>query len=446
MARQTYGENLSPGERSPAPYAASAVPSRGREFAEPECPTRSPFQRDRDRIIHSTPFRRLLHKTQVFVYHEGDHYRTRLTHSLEVAQIARTIARQLRLDEDLAEALALAHDLGHSPFGHAGERALHRLMADAGGFDHNAQSLKTVMRLERKYSGFDGLNLTWESLEGLAKHNGPVPAGAREGERGVEIAGADCRPETASLPLPEPGNLPVKSRHTDHGAPPPLDPVAKVARLLRNLPELELSHQASAEAQVAALADDIAYVSHDTDDGLRAGLLSIDALTEAPLISGIARRALSGGFHSLDTTRAIYEIVRSMITLMVQDCVRESRRRLGQIAPASPDEIRAAPAGAVAFSAPVDTEIKALKRLLFGRVYRHERVMRVMGEAERLVEDLFGRYVAEPDEMPEVWRAVARGRDGRRLKRLVGDFVSGMTDRMAIAEHRRMFDATPDLR
>lgn len=439
MAGQSYGEDLKPGERAPAMYAASAIPSRGREFPEPPCPTRSPFQRDRDRIIHSTPFRRLLHKTQVFVYHEGDHYRTRLTHSLEVAQIARTIARQLRLDEDLAEALALAHDLGHSPFGHAGERALDRVMAEAGGFDHNAQSLKMVMRLERKYSGFDGLNLTWESLEGLAKHNGPVASALRQASNTVveELA-------LAALPLPEPEPAVLKA-----GADTPsnrVHPVAKVAALLHHLPDLALSQQASAEAQVAALADDIAYVSHDVDDGLRAGLLSIEALSVAPLVDKIAARAMSGGFHSLDTTRAIYEIIRSMITLMVSDCVEESRRRLARLAPQSPDEIRAADAPVVAFSGPVADAITSLKRMLFRKVYRHERVMRVMSDAEALVEALYGRYVAAPDEMPEVWRAVARGRDGRRLKRLVGDFVSGMTDRMALAEHRRLFDATPDLR
>ena len=223
-----YGARLAPGERLPAPYAASALPSRGRRHAEPACPTRSEFQRDRDRVLHSTAFRRLTHKTQVFLYHEGDHYRTRLTHSLEVAQIARTIARQLRLDEDLAEALALAHDLGHPPFGHAGERALDLVMRDYGGFDHNAQSFRVVTRLESKYLGFDGLNLTWETLEGLAKHNGPVPAGS---------------------------------------------PVAKVAQSCEAWISLGLDRWPSAEAQAAAIADDIAYVNHDIDDGLRAGLL-----------------------------------------------------------------------------------------------------------------------------------------------------------------------------
>jgi dGTPase len=402
MSGNDYGAALKPGERAPAGYAASAVASRGREHAEPECPTRSPFQRDRDRIIHSTPFRRLLHKTQVFVFHEGDHYRTRLTHSLEVAQIARTIARQLRLDEDLAEALALAHDLGHSPFGHAGERALDAVMAGYGGFDHNAQSLKVVMRLERKYRGFDGLNLTWEALEGLAKHNGPV--------------------------MDEQGSA-----------------VGKVARLLKPWRSLQLEQHASAEAQVAALADDIAYVSHDTDDGLRAGLLEMSDLTQAPFAGGVAQRVLASG-GDLEDSRATYELTRAMITMMVSDCVAETRRRLALLSPGTPDDIRAAGGQVVAFSELLGGDILELKAFLFQRVYRHERVMRVMGGAEQVVGDLFQLYLREPRLLPEAWQSAVRSREGRRLARLVADFVAGMTDRLAIAEHRRLFDATPELR
>ena len=402
MSGDDYGAALEPGERAPASYAASAAPSRGREYHEPECPTRSPFQRDRDRIIHSTPFRRLLHKTQVFVYHEGDHYRTRLTHSLEVAQIARTIARQLRLDEDLAEALALAHDLGHSPFGHAGERALARLMADYGGFDHNAQSLKVVMRLERKYLGFDGLNLTWETLEGLAKHNGPI--------------------------------------NDSHGS-----AVAKVGRLLEHWRSLHLEQHASAEAQVAALADDIAYVSHDTDDGLRAGLLEMSDLERAPFAGSIAQRVFQDGGPS-DTSRGIYELTRAMITIMISDCVAETRQRLRELAPEGPDDIREAGRPVVAFSDQVAGDIGDLKAFLFYRVYRHERVLRIMGDAERVVEELFLRYLSEPALLPEAWQAYLDELDGRRLARFVADFVAGMTDRLAIAEHRRLFDATPELR
>lgn len=403
MSQVDYGAGLKPGERSPGIYAASAVPSRGREHKEAECPMRSPFQRDRDRILHSAPFRRLLHKTQVFVFHEGDHYRTRLTHTLEVAQIARTIARQLRLDEDLAEALALAHDLGHSPFGHAGERALDRLMADYGGFDHNAQSLKVVMRLERKYREFDGMNLTWEALEGLAKHNGPVFDQKRSA-------------------------------------------VAKVAALLNPWQKLELDQFASGEAQVAALADDIAYVSHDIDDGLRAGLLGLEDLENAPMAGELIRRLRADDRLSSETSRAIYEITRVMITVMVSDCVQESRRRLAQLQPNSPDDIRSAGRETIAFSEGLQAEIHALKTFLFERVYRHKRVMKVMDEAELVVEDLFRSYRADPRLMPEGWKNAAFEREGRHLARLVGDFVAGMTDRMAEAEHRRLFDVTPDLR
>jgi dGTPase len=399
---EDYGERLPPGTRSLAPYAASAVPSRGREHSEAECATRSAFQRDRDRILHSTPFRRLTYKTQVFVFHEGDHYRTRLTHSLEVAQIARTIARQLRLDEDLAEALALAHDLGHSPFGHAGERALDRALADYGGFDHNAQSLRVVMRLERKYLGFDGLNLTWETLEGLAKHNGPRAA----------------RPD---------------------------DPVAKVVRVLERWRSLELDQHASAEAQVAALSDDIAYVNHDIDDALRAGLLSISDLMGAPLAGEIATGVRTNS-EGLDDPRVIYEITRRMITVMIADCVAHARQRLKALAPASPDDIRRADRPVIAFSPQLEEGIIALKQYLFDRVYRHPRVMRVMTRAETIVCDLFDRYLAEPSELPPAWQSAARSLDSRHYARLVGDFVAGMTDRLAIAEHRRLFDATPELR
>lgn len=397
-----YGAGLTPGERRLAAYAASAVPSRGRQVAEPACPTRSPFQRDRDRVLHATAFRRLTHKTQVFVFHEGDHYRSRLTHSLEVAQIARTIARQLRLDEDLAEALSLAHDLGHSPFGHAGERALEAAMHDYGGFDHNAQSLRVVTRLERKYMGFDGLNLTWEALEGLAKHNGPV-----------------AESEAPAL--------------------------HKAARRIETWRSLELDQWASAEAQVAAIADDIAYVSHDIDDGLRAGLLALSDLTAEPLVGPAARAAL-GVAGTADAGRRIYEVTRRMITLMIADVVAEARRRLAALAPESPDDIRAAGRGMVGFSPAMAGDVAALKAFLFARVYRHERVMRVMTAAEAIVRDLFGRYLRSPADMPPSWTEGAADLGERALARRVGDFVAGMTDRYAIAEHRRLFDATPDLR
>ncbi|WP_072390233.1 deoxyguanosinetriphosphate triphosphohydrolase [Hyphomicrobium sp. CS1GBMeth3] len=397
-----YGGALAPGERSPAPYAASAVASRGRHFPEPDCPTRSPFQRDRDRILHSTAFRRLIHKTQVFVFHEGDHFRTRLTHSLEVAQIARTISRQLRLDEDLAEALALAHDLGHPPFGHAGERALDKLMARFGGFDHNAQSLRVVMALERKYLAFDGLNLTWEALEGLAKHNGPI----------------------------------VDALH---------EPVRKVIRKLEAWQSLDPARWASGEAQAAALADDIAYVTHDIDDGLRAGLLTLEDLAKAPLAGSIVE-ALPAGEGQGRRSRLTYEVTRRMITLLIHDVVQESRARLAALGPRSPDDIRGAGDAVVAFSPRVAADLKALKAFLMQRVYRSRKVMHVMDEAEALIARLFERYLEDASALPDAWRAAQDGLSERTRARVIADFVAGMTDRYAIDQHRLLFDATPELR
>lgn len=398
-----YGASLKPGERCPGPYAASCIASRGRRHPEPECTTRSPFQRDRDRILHSTAFRRLTYKTQVFIYHEGDHYRTRLTHTLEVAQIARTIARQLRLDEDLAEALALAHDLGHSPFGHAGERALDTAMRPFGGFDHNAQSIRVVTALERKYLDFDGLNLTWEMLEGLSKHNGPVE------DRGHAVA--------------------------------------KTVRAIEAWQSLDLDKWASAEAQVASLSDDIAYLSHDVDDGLRAGLLTFDMLEGVPLAGTTAHAVLQQAGANA-ASRAIYEITRRMITLMVADVVSESRRRLAELQPASPDDIRSAGGATIAFSSTMSDGMAELKRFLFAKVYHHPRVMRVMEGAETIVADLFARY-ANPGShsaLPAAWVETMRGLDPRHQARLAADYLAGQTDRYAIAEHRRLFAETPELR
>jgi dGTPase len=396
-----YGESLRPGERAPALYAASATPSRGRLHAEPDCTTRSPFQRDRDRVLHSSAFRRLAYKTQVFLPHEGDHYRTRLTHTLEVAQIARTIARQLRIDEDLAETIALAHDLGHSPFGHAGERALATAMHGFGGFDHNAQSVRVVTQLERKYLAFDGLNVTWETLEGLVKHNGPV--------RG------------------------------DEGA------VAKVVRRFDGWQSLELDKWASAEAQVASLADDIAYLSHDVDDGLRAGLISLASLSDTPLVGSIAREVAALG-RDAEASRSIYEITRRMITVMVADVIAESRRRLASLAPASADDIRAARGATVAFSEQTFADLTQLRRFLFKSVYHHRKVLDVMERAEQIVRDLFARYYGDPQALPEDWREAFLSLDPQGRARLACDFLAGQTDRYAIAEYRRLFDATAELR
>ena len=408
MAASTAKQSAAEAARQPglprplAAYATRAELSAGRVHSEPACPMRTPFQRDRDRIVHATAFRRLTYKTQVFVFHEGDHYRSRLTHSLEVAQIARAIARMLGLDEDLAEALALAHDLGHPPFGHAGERALYAAMAPYGGFDHNAQSFKVVTRLERKYASFDGLNLTFETLEGLAKHNGPLVApghGQSVLHQAIGEAGLTGR--------------------------------------------LHLTLCAPAEAQAAAIADDIAYSSHDLDDGLRAGLLSLDDLAEVPLAGPFVRQLPRQG---VETQRAIYEINRRIITDMIDDVVRSSRTRLAALACPSLDAVRMAAEPMVALSLERRADVEGLQDYLFANVYRHPRVMAVMAAAETIVHQLFERYLREPTLMPEPWNAAAEAASEAARAGVVADFVAGMTDRYAIKEHRRLFDATPELR
>ncbi|MEM1371594.1 MAG: deoxyguanosinetriphosphate triphosphohydrolase [Pseudomonadota bacterium] len=401
-----YGADLAAGERRLAPYAASAIASRGRRFEEPECPTRSAFQRDRDRILHAAAFRRLTYKTQVFVYHEGDHFRSRLTHSLEVAQIARTITRQLCLDEDLAETLALAHDLGHSPFGHAGEHALNEMTQDVGGFDHNAQSLRVVTALERRHPDFDGLNLTFESLEGLAKHNGPV------GDAG--------------------------------------NPVAKALAQLSDWRDFELAMQASAEAQIAALSDDIAYVSHDIDDALRAGLLDFQRLSEAPLPDAVGSIVQAAGRSSSAVAdhgeaRQIYQVTRLLITLLISDVVAEGRRRMAQNGVRTSEDIRAAHEAVIAFSEPMRATVLELKAFLFENVYRHPAIVRTMEQAQGIVRDLFAHYLRDPSSMQVDWAQASFGLEPRAKARLVSDFVAGMTDRFAVREHRRLFDVTPEL-
>jgi len=396
--------------RGRAPYASDPARSRGRLVVEPPSPSRSDFRRDCDRIIHSTAFRRLKYKTQVFVFHEGDHYRTRLTHTLEVQQIARSIARALGLDEDLAEALALAHDLGHPPFGHAGERALDECLAGAGGFDHNAQTLRVVTSLERRYAQFDGLNLTWETLEGLVKHNGPLT-------------------DRAGKPV---------GRYADTGLPEGIRDHAAVQ-------DLQLWSFASAEAQAAAIADDIAYDAHDIDDGLRAGLFGLDDLAEVPLLGGILReiRAAHGG---LDAVRTAHELVRRVITWLIEDVVAESGRRIAALAPAKADDIRLAAGAVVAFSPAMAEAEQGIKGFLYPRMYRHERVMRVMNAAQGVVRDLFRHYLAHSSDMPEEWQDDMRRTDERGRIRQTGDFIAGMTDRFALAEHARHFQTPPELR
>lgn len=387
-----------------APYASDPARSRGRRFAEDESRTRSPFQRDRDRIIHSGAFRRLKHKTQVFVYHEGDYYRTRLTHSLEVAQIARSLSRVLGLDEDLAEALALAHDLGHTPFGHAGEDALAAAMEPYGGFDHNAQTLRIVTRLEQRYAEFDGLNLTWETLEGIVKHNGPALA------PGGGVAG-----------LP------------------------RAFREYEGLADLDLTSYAGPEAQIAALSDDIAYNNHDIDDGLRAGLFTIDDLMALPFV-GDMFRAVNDAYPGLAPRRLRHEAIRRLISHMVEDVIRETSARLADLDPASADDIRAAGRPVVAFSSEMEAHDRAVKDFLYQRMYRHYRVNRMMSKAKRVMRELFDLLVAEPDLLPEEWQAVTDGPRTQRTAETVCDFVAGMTDRFAIEEHRRLFQPEPIFR
>ncbi len=392
-----------------APYAASPERSAGRLWPEPASRTRSDFQRDRDRIIHSTGFRRLAHKTQVFVPHEGDHYRTRLTHSIEVGQLSRALARSLRLDEDLAEAVALAHDLGHTPFGHTGEDVLDAAMDAFGGFDHNAQTLRIVTKLERRYAAFDGLNLTYEAIEGLAKHNGPL----------VEADGAPVAEHAAR-------GLPGIFREVDAERP------------------LGLARWPAAEAQCAALADDIAYNAHDLDDGLRAGLFDLAACRQvaflALLLDDIAAR-----HPGLDDSRTVHELTRRLITRLVEDAISESERRLEGLA--SLDAVRDFGRAAIAFSPAMVAVEAAIKAFLWDRMYRHPELVVIRAKAAAILRDLFALYRDKPALMPAEWAARADPRDasGRR-ERIVCDYIAGMTDRYALAEHRQHFDATPELR
>ena len=412
--RAVGGPAIGLGGEPRAPWAVDPVASRGRLVAEAGSPTRTPFQRDRDRIVHSTAFRRLAHKTQVFLHHEGDHFRSRLTHTIEVAQIARALARALRLDEDLAEALALGHDLGHTPFGHAGERAMHRAMAAYGGFDHNAQTLRIVTALERRYADFDGLNLAWETLEGLVKHNGPL----------IDRRGAPLAPAHGTKAAP--GELPY------------------AIRAYASRQDLWLWSWPSAEAQCAAIADDIAYDAHDIDDGLRARLIDMDDLAALPLVGEVVGE-VRARHPGLERPRLKQEVIRRIITRMVEDVIGESFRRIEDLLPGSADDVRNAGRAVVAFSAATAAADEAIKRFLFARVYRSETVMAEMRKAERVVEELFSAYLARPGELPEEWRADDVAADRDRLARRICDYIAGMTDRFAVLEHRRLFDDTPDL-
>ncbi len=374
-----------------ARWAVRAETARGRLHPEPESPGRSPWQRDRDRIIHSTAFRRLQYKTQVFVNHEGDFYRTRLTHSIEVAQIARSIARELALDEDLTEALALAHDLGHPPFGHAGEAALATAMKPFGGFDHNAQSLRVVTLLEARYAAFDGLNLTWETLEGLAKHNGP-------------------------LRRPPPYVAQYDERH-----------------------KLDLHTYASAEAQVASLADDIAYHSHDLDDGLRAGLFVIDEIRHLPVV-GEALAAARMSSLDVPPPRLRHETIRRVINALVMDLIAESRRRIAKLEPQDSDAIRRARQPVIAFAPAMAEANRVIKEFLFAHMYRHWRVNRMVAKAQRITGEVFSLLHADTGLLSADWRGRAGESGTARAAVAVCDYVAGMTDRYARDEHLRLTD------
>jgi len=383
-----------------APYACLPDASRGRLFAETMSSFRSPYQRDRDRIIHSSAFRRLKHKTQVFVEHEGDYYRTRLTHSIEVAQVARTISGVLGLNTDLAECIALAHDLGHTPFGHTGEDALAALMAPYGGFDHNAQALRIVTRLERHYADFDGLNLTWESLEGIAKHNGPVTG-----------PNAD---EKHAGPLPY--------------------ALAEVNALW----DLELDTHASAEAQVAAIADDVAYSHHDLHDGLRSGLFSEDDLMELP-VTGPAFAEVDRLYPGLEKMRRRHEALRRVFGRMVEDVIAVAQGRLEAAQPKSVDEIRHMGTTIIRFSKPLYQELKAIRSFLFTRMYRAPSVVVMRAEVTKVVNGLFPLFLSRPELLPQEWRQdIEAARDETELARMVADYVSGMTDRFALQEGQRL--------
>ncbi len=374
-----------------APYASDPARAKGRRFPEEESSFRSCFQRDRDRIIHASAFRRLKHKTQVFVEHEGDYFRTRLTHSIEVAQVARTIAGALGLNQEITEAIALAHDLGHTPFGHTGEDALHELMAPYGGFDHNAQAVRIVTSLERHYADFDGLNLTWETLEGIAKHNGPVT-----------------------------GELPYAL--ADYNA----------------VHDLELHTHASAEAQVAALADDVAYNNHDLHDGLRAGLFTEAEICALPIV-GDAFAEVDRQYPGLESIRRRHEALRRVFGVMVGDVIDTSRGALAEVGAQSVEELRACRRPVVQFSAALWEDLKEIRKFLFSRMYRAPSVVKMRKEVTVVVEELFPLYLSKPNLLPERWHAdLAKCQNETAVARMVSDYISGMTDRYALQQHAQL--------
>ena len=398
--------------RELVPYASHGPASRGRVHAEPDegggtpdgLVARTPFQRDRDRILHSGAFRKLKHKTQVFVYHEGDYFRTRMTHSIEVAQIARSMARALRLNDDLAEAVSLAHDLGHTPFGHAGEDALGRVMEPYGGFDHNEQTVRVLTSLEHRYAGFDGLNLTWETLEGVVKHNGPMEKGD------------DIRPAI-------------------------LDLDSQI--------DLDLGHHPSAEAQLANLADDIAYLSHDFDDAIRAELFDIDAIRDLPQVDKVLN-AIEAKHGKLPPSRLSHELVRQLISVFVHNLLGQSSQNIEDVSASSADDIRRAGHAVIAFSADMAADLEAIRGFLFTNMWRHYKVNRMTSKAKRVVTELFNLFMSETNTLPNDWQSVGEaGIDGlpeSMRARVIADYIASMTDRYAILEHERLFEPGPILR
>ncbi|MCB1516860.1 MAG: deoxyguanosinetriphosphate triphosphohydrolase [Hyphomicrobiaceae bacterium] len=380
------------------PYAEKPERSRGRFYSTSDSPTRSEFQRDRDRIIHSTAFRRLQHKTQVFLHHEGHHFRTRLTHTLEVSQIARSIARALDLNEDLAEAVALAHDLGHPPFGHAGERALDRAMRGFGGFDHNVQALRTVVLLENRYAEHDGLNLTWETLDGIFKHNGPVGPKA--------LAMLDFLPDAQKI--------------SNKG-------------------------YSSLEAQAAAIADDIAYNSHDIDDAVRAGILTLTQLRGVPLVGAVVEEVL-GRYPDAELGRQTHEVQRRLITRTIEGVIATAKVNIETANPESADAVRELDFPLIAFPDAMASDERELKQFLFANVYREENVMRAVTKSEQVVERLFDKYMKTGD-LPSKWRTrLDASASGTERARHVCDFIAGMTDPYALAEYQRLFDEIVEFR
>ena len=384
-----------------APYACKQM-HKQRLFLEDTNPEqisfqRTDFQRDRDRIIHASAFRRLQYKTQVFVYHEGDYFRTRLTHSIEVAQIARTVARSLRLNEDLSEAISLAHDLGHTPFGHAGENALQEVMKDLGGFDHNEQTLRILCQLEKRYAAFDGLNLSWETLEGVAKHNGPIS--------------------------------PKQRRST--------------LKKLDKLYDFQLDKFAAGEAQVANLSDDIAYLSHDIDDGLRAGLFTINLLWELPIISDVLQR-IKTEHPDLPSDRLANELTRRLISIFVNDLLTNSSSLLDSVSPKSPEDIRAAGYALISHSDVMKKALSEIREFLIANMWRHYRVNRMTNKANKLVKELFAEFLKTPSLLPNEWQNKilnhlnSKDRDVHNA-RIIADYIASLTDREAMLEHDRLF-------